>query len=292
MPSPVHLLAVAAGLGATVFVAAAQDAAVPRASSAVDLLRLMRDQGYDVPSELAPLADGSVSVPEKVDEDAFDPNDIWTNRFELSLSSTQGNSEQTNLRIAYVGSRKTQKGELSLDASYNYAEAESDVTTDQGTAGAEYEWLLGESRWSPFVNARLSYDNFQSWEYRAQSFGGVKYRLYKDDRQTLKLVGGAGVVKEFNSNRNEFIPEGLLGVDYSIAFTKRQSFEFEGRYYPSFLDLTEFRATAKFGYRFDLATIAEGLSLTAGLEFEHQSETEPGIENNDVLLFAGVGLDF
>jgi len=288
-----------AGLATTCAIvagAAGQDTgpgnSTPRADNAVDLLELMRNQGYDVPSELTSNADGSVSVPEKADADAFDPNDIWTNRFELSFSSTQGNSEQSNLRLGYTGTRETEDNKLSLDASYYYAESESDVTNDQATAGAQYEWYYEDSKWSPFVTGRWDYDSFQSWEYRIQLFTGLGYIVYKSDKQELIARAGVGVTREFNSSRNEWIPEALLGVDYSLQFTDRQSFEFEGRYFPSLLDFSEFRATAKLGYRFDLETIAEGLSLTAGVEFEHQSETDPGIENNDVLLYAGVGLDF
>jgi len=284
--------AAAAMLVAASGAALGQEAVAPRADSAVDLLRLMRSQGYDVPSELSSNADGSVSVPESVDEAAFDPEDIWTNRFELSFTSTQGNSEQSNLRVGYTGERVTPESELSLDASYYYAEAESDVTNDQATAGALHDWILGDSPWSPFVEGRFDYDSFQSWEYRISGFGGMGYDLYEDDKQEVKLRGGFGVTREFNSSRNEWIPEALLGVDYDLQFTDRQSLEFEGRYFPSLLDFSEFRATAKLGYRFDLEEVLEGLSLTAGVEFEHQSETDPGIENNDVLIYAGIGLDF
>ena len=288
--------AVAAVLTLPAANAAAQDAAVegvaPRAQSAAELLDLMRDQGYKVPDALNALADGSVSVPEKPNPNAFNPDDIWDNRFELSFSSTQGNAEQTSLRLGYDGSRETPDGDLSLDASYFYAEAESDTTNDQATIGAQYDWNLNDSKWSPFVEGRFDYDSFQSWEYRLQSFAGVGYDLYESDTQELTLRAGAGVVREFNSPRNEFIPEALLGVDYSLQLSDRQSLEFEGRYFPSLLDFSEFRATAKLGWRFDIDEVFEGFSLSAGVEFEHQSEVDDDVENNDVLLFAGIGIDF
>ncbi len=271
---------------------AGEGAAAPRANSASDLLRLMRDQGYDVPGELSAGADGTVAVPLKPDPNAYDPNNIWDHRIEFSLSLTQGNTENTALRLGYNATREVPTSELTIDARYFFAQGDSDITDNRATAGALHDWILEDSRWIPFASLRYNWDDFQSWTHRVQFGGGFGYRSYKSDTQELILRGGVNITKEFGSTRNEFIPELLLGFDYRVNFTENQSGEAIFRYYPSLLDLAEFRLTLNTGYRLNMADVLEGLAFSVGFELEHQSEVDRGIERNDVLIYAGLALDF
>jgi putative salt-induced outer membrane protein YdiY len=286
-------LALAAGSGAAVAQpVAGEDAAAPRANSASDLLRLMREQGYKVPGELSAGADGTVAVPARPDPNAHDPNDIWDHRIEFSLSLTQGNTENTALRFAYDATREVPTSELTIDASYFFAQGDSETTDNQATAGVTHDWILEDSKWIPFATFRYDWDDFQSWEHRVQLAGGAGYRFYKSDKQEFIGRIGVNLTKEFGSSRNEFIPEALLGFDYRVNFTENQSGEAIFRYYPSMLDFTEFRLTLNTGYRLSMDDVLEGLGFSAGFELEHQSEVDPGIEQNDILLYAGLTLDF
>jgi hypothetical protein len=268
------------------------DPTPPRATSASDLLNLMRQQGYEVDGDLQSRADGSVVVPAKADADAFDPENIWDNRFELSLTFTDGNTESTVFRTAVDSVREVPTSKLTLDASYLYAQASGTTANNEATAGANHDWLLEDSNWIPFATARWDWNQFQSWDHRLQAQGGAGYRSYKSDNQELILRGGAGLTREFGSSRNEIIPEGLLGFDYFVDIAENQSGELIFRYFPSLANFTEFRLTANAGYVLDLPEVLEGLSFSAGVEFEHQSEVDPGIERNEVLFYAGIGLDF
>lgn len=271
---------------------AGEGAAAPRANSASDLLRLMREQGYAVPGELTEGPEGTVAVPAKPDPNAYDPNNIWDHRIDFSLSLTQGNTENTALRIGYDATREVPTSELTLDARYFFAQGDSETTDNRATAGLLHDWILEDSRWIPFASFRYNWDDFQSWQHRVQFGGGFGYRAYESDTQELILRGGINITKEFGSTRNEFIPELLLGFDYRVNFTPNQSGEAIFRYYPSLLDPSEFRLTLNTGYRLLMADVLEGLSFSAGFELEHQSEVDAGIERNDVLIFAGLALDF
>lgn len=286
-------------------VAAGQDA--PAAMSAAELAEALRAAGYELPEGFSVNSDGSVSLPAPEVEAPEAPAmaaDVpsepvqlerapeWDNRIELALNLSEGNTEQTNFRAGYVGTRETERSKLSLDAAYFYGKDGDGTTENRATAGVNHDWLWPESKWIVFANGRADYDQFNSWRYRTSAFGGVGYKLIDTDKFKFTPRAGAGVTKEFGSTRNELIPEGLLGFDLLWEVSERQSFESTFRYYPSFLDFSEFRTVTTAGWRMDLDGVEDGLSLTAGLLHEYQSEVDPGQEESDLRIFAGLGLDF
>lgn len=284
--------------------AIAQD--VPSASSAAQLLEQLRAAGVEIPEGFVANEDGSVSLPSPPAESADAPdgaaavesgpvpeikNAEWDTKLNIGLNVAAGNTESVGFASTIVSRRTTESSELTLDAGYFYGSQDGDKNANQFTAGVQHDWLLKNSRWFFFADARYDWDEFKSYDYRLSTHGGVGYRLIDKEKLELTLRAGAGFAKEFGSGRNEIIPEALAGFDFAWDIAENQSLEVTHRFFPDLGDGGEFRAVTTAGWSLDINR-ADGLSFSINLLHEYESEVDPGVENSDLKLFAGLTYDF
>lgn len=306
----VLIMAVAAGA------AWAQDAVTAR--SAAELLAELRARGVALPDGLSIAEDGSVVLPlpaagemtpavpatpaqagtttgQLADGPApqpeSDPAVEWKNRAEVSFGLSDGNTESTDLRLAYVGVRETEVDKLRLDGSYYFQKDEDETRENEATAGFLYDHDIGTSRWLWFADGRWDWDEFESWDHRVGGHVGLGYKLIDRDDLRVVLRAGAGAVREFGGERDEWIPEALAGADVDWEISERHALEASFRYLPDLDEGGEFRTLTDVGWVMGL-DVEKGLSLTAGLAHEYQSQVDAGVEESDLKLYAGLGLDF
>jgi len=228
-------------------------------------------------------------VPEVVPPPA--DTDEWKFHLDLSGTGSFGNTDTQAFRIAVTGLRENAKERTALDAAYYYGATSGLRSTNKVTAGVLQDWFVTDSRWSYFASGRYDYDQFQSWEHRLGAHGGVGYQII--DKETFDMIvrGGAGATKEWKSEDNALSPEALLGTNVTWQIDERQSFVFSTTLYPNLGDLGEFRWITDAKWAMLLAD-KSNLNLSAGLRNEYQSQVDPGIEHNDLYIFAGLTLDF
>lgn len=301
--------------------AAGQDA--PVAASPAELLEQLRAAGVEIPEGFVANEDGSVTVPAPPagEADAFDQpveagagtegaeadgggdavvpgsevpevsKPEWDTKLNIGLNISQGNTEQVGFASTVVSSRKTEKTELFLDAGYFYASEDGDDTENQFTAGVLHDWLLPNSNWLVFADARYDYDDFASYLHRVSTHAGVGYELFDKEDFELTLRAGAGASREFGSDNDDITPEALLGFDLRWDIAENQGFEVSHRTFPSLSDGGEFRTftTAAWNLAIDKD---DGLSFTVSAIHEYLSEVDAGTENNDLKIFAGLAYDF
>lgn len=294
------------------------------ARSAAELLAELRARGVPLPEGLALGEDGSVRLPAAppasgvaadapgvpansaeadggaepiggagpgASDEPPAPQVQWKNRAELSFGLSNGNTESSDLRLGYVGSRTTDVDKLRLDSAYYFQKDEARTQENEATAGFLYDRDIGASRWLWFADGRWDWDEFESWDHRVGGHAGVGYKLLDRDDLLLVMRAGAGAVREFGGARDEWIPEALVGADLDWRISERQSLEASFRYLPDLAEGGEFRTITTAGWVMRL-DVEKGLSFTAGLAHEHQSRVDPGVEQDDLKLYAGVGLDF
>jgi putative salt-induced outer membrane protein YdiY len=164
-------------------------------------------------------------------------------------------------------------------------------TDNKFTAGVRHDWLNPGQRWFWFVDGRYDFDDFQSWTHRIAGHGGAGYHLLQDEKMTLDILGGAGFRKEFGSENDDIIPEGLLGLDYTWRMTSRQNFVASVRYLPSLTELEDYRTRSSLEWRYVLEQEL-ALTLSAGLLHEYQNVVDPGKDRNDLRVWIGMGLTY
>ncbi len=325
-------LGVAVGVGLALAPAAtAQDQPLgdppAQAATAAELLAALQAMGVALPEGIAVGEDGSVSLPsqpgqqgtgamvpvggaeaapvpptpqptpgptpdpEPEPEPKPEPKPEWKQRIEASFSLNEGNTESSDFRGMYRATRKREIDKLVFKAAYYRQTDNGETSEDRFMAEGNYDRDIPDTRWLWFVNGRYEWDKFESWDHRVGLSAGLGYRAIDRENMELILRAGGGFTREFGSDRDEFIPEGLFGYDFEWELNDRQGLESTFRYYPDLSELGEFRTVTTLGWKYAL-DVKKGLDLNAGLLHEYQSDVDPGIDESDLRLYAGVGFDF
>ena len=217
--------------------------------------------------------------------------DGWKHSAELGLNGAEGNSRSLSVRGGLTLDRETSLMETKIGASYNYATANGQKSTDHGELGARNDYRIAPP-WRIYVQGLLEYDTFQDWRWRLSAASGLGYEVIKDDNTLLLGRVGAGFSKQFQTTGSERIePELDLGLDFNHKFDDRQSFFVTLDYYPSLHRFTDYRATGKAGYEL-LVDPVHAISLKLGVEDRYQSVPGDGKKRNDLLYFAALVFDF
>lgn len=301
------MIACAAGVAALTAVAPLCADTETTTQTPEELIRALEAAGYDLSGIASVNEDGTVSVtvPDavavEIEEEkaaaeeaaklaAAEKAREWDFRATLAFGFSDGNTEQFNINSLFSATRETEETKLAFRAGYFFSQEDGNETSNKGFGTVVHDWYFDE-HWFAFADGRFDYDEFKSWRYRIASHGGVGYRLINEDDFKLTPRVGIGAAKEFLSDRNEIIPEGLAGLDLEWNITENQSLVASTYYYPYLDDLGEYRwiNTAGWNIRIDQA---DGLSVTIGFLHEYESDPDPGIDQNDFRLFGGLTFDF
>ncbi len=225
-------------------------------------------------------------------EDPSSWADGWSWKAFTGVNGASGNNENFSARASIDGERFTSKYETTLKLSYTYGTSDGTKNTSRGVASINNDWLT-DSKWRYFAQGKYEYDEFQQWDHRLSGAVGIGYELYKDEETTL-LIGrlGIGGYYEIGNNADEeFIPEGLIGLDLRHKWTENTTLTASTTYYPSFDDFGEFRWNSNAGIEVVMDK-ESGMTLNAGIEHRHDSLSGPGQRPNDIEYYMGLGWSF
>lgn len=267
----------------------------------------------DAPSEpwqppaAATEADRSDSLPEPVDSDGdllvdgilgeelpgwyrptywFGPSP-WDTGVELGINGSSGTSDSLSLQTGGYIKRESRFSKLDLDAQYNRTTSGGSETQNNGQFDVRNDWLLdARSPWTLFGSGNLFYDRFQAFNLQTNANMGVGYRFVHEP--SLDLIGrlGGGTSREFGGPDERWVPESLLGVEYSQRFFSTQKLSGKIEYYPDLEEMGEFRLVANLGWEIELVQ-PENLSLKVSANDRYDSTpngAEPHLVNYSVLL--------
>jgi hypothetical protein len=241
----------------------------------VDLFDLDEDANGSLDSdERQPADDNTVGTSETGDDPAE-----WKSRFLLGFSAESGNSEGVNINASVSTKRESEHHRTSGSATYFFGQDSGDTTSNKLIAKAIHDWLFQESPWSVFV------------EHRVASHVGAGYELIDDDDLQVLLRAGIGAAKEFNSPRNEFIPEGLLGAEVDWSIDETQTLTGYTTFFPDLDDTGEFRNTTGAEWSWKPGD-ESNMALNVGVYNEYQSKVPAGFEENDLRVYGGISFDF
>jgi putative salt-induced outer membrane protein YdiY len=270
-----------------VFFAHALAAALHGAGAASDLpapdeLRL------EIPGQPAATPPAEPTVPA---ESATGWSQGWTGTVELGLNGADGNTELLALRAGAAARRQTDRYDTKADATFSYATQSGDETANRFEANLRNDWLIPGSRWRFFADAKFESDEFTAWDQRLSGHAGVGYQFIKTEKTSLLGRVGVGASKEFGSEDDDVVPEGLLGADFEHKFTDTQSIVASANYYPQLDDLEEFRADLTAAYQI-VVDPSNSLTLKLGIEDRYDSTPGDGFKENDISYFALLSWSF
>ncbi|GIW73546.1 MAG: hypothetical protein KatS3mg103_0068 [Phycisphaerales bacterium] len=252
--------------------------------------------------ELPPIAgleaaagqDGQDPADAQAEAQAEEPTGFfegWTRSVELGLNGSAGNTENLSIRATFQTERESDHLRTLFRARYFYSEDDGSKSENRGRVRGENDWKFPGERYYLFAFGIYEYDEFQDWDTRLQLFGGLGYDFLKErallesgqDRASLKARVGAGVIREFGSDDDDWHPEGVIGLDFLWKITERNTFAAGTEVFPVLDPFGEFRAISYATYDIQLA---EKGDLRLRLGVEHEYDSDPGeAEEHDVKYF-------
>jgi putative salt-induced outer membrane protein YdiY len=214
----------------------------------------------------------------------------WDFDAQVGLNGSTGNTEKLNYRASVNGFRETDRLATSLSLQYSYQNSEGVKTQNRFVAEGKNDWKIEDSKWRVFGNLKYEYDEFQDWDQRYSGFLGLGYELVKNDKHELIGRFGLGGNQTVGGADEGFTPEGFLGLDYTWKIKAGQSFKAGTTVFPSFDDLSQFRANNYAEYQIVLSE-ESGMILTTGAE--HRFDSEPGTaKHNELDYYMTLGWQF
>lgn len=174
--------------------------------------------------------------------------DEWDNSFEVGIDGSEGNSTTLSLRTGANVRRKKDWSDLKI--AFNYVKASADYILTKHNAQFEihHDWLLGESRWSPYAKSIFVYDEFRPYSCELTLNAGIGYRFIKAENTTLTGRFGSGASRKFHGSDNEWDPEAMFGIDFEHKISDRQKFRATIEYYPEWEDFSLYRIRSDLGW--------------------------------------------
>jgi hypothetical protein len=215
----------------------------------------------------------------------------WKASFDISLDSSTGNTDEQAARLGSHVERSLIDRRMITDMSYYHKVSEGDVTDNKFTLGYVRDWLYPESLWFWFMMGRLDYDEFESWEKRANAQIGGGYHLFNNDDMMLDLRLGLGPRREWGSENNDVVAEAILGADFRWDITSKQRCVFSPYFFPVVGDVEDYRARISGEWRF-LFDKDMNLSFLIGTLYEYTSLVDPGKDHGDMRTYLGLRYAF
>lgn len=220
------------------------------------------------------------------------PPKFWSGSVDLGLNGAVGNSQHLNLRGGWNVRRKTDHNSLTSDFQYVYSEWERSLSTHQALYNMRDEFLLPNSRWSPFAAVQLEYDQLRAYRFRVGTYGGTAYRVVDSEWLSLRLRGGVGATRELGSEGwpDRWVSEFLLGYDFRWKWNDRSTFVSILDLYPRVEDPRRFRARVRVAYEYVFEP-SIGAVFRFGVQDRYDSDPGPALRN-DLTYFTSVGFKF
>jgi putative salt-induced outer membrane protein YdiY len=224
-------------------------------------------------------------------QDAAPPIDPWTHSLGAGLALTSGNSDTTNINIAFNSAwdPKTDRT-FKADALYILGETNGEKQVDRSAASARYERLF-DTRAFWFGEVQYLRDPFKEISYLISPLAGAGYHVIRTDTRKLTFDGAAGAVVEDNES---------FGTDTSGALKAGESFEWTlsptSKVTQKLTGLWKADDFEDALYHFEAgiaSTIAARLDLEVSYLYDYKNRPpSPGIEKGDSALFAALLVKF
>lgn len=218
-------------------------------------------------------------MPEWYEPGYWMPPDIWSGSFEIGINGSEGNADSFSMRVGGNLKKKTDWDQFEWKVTHAKTESRGIMTQNNAIMNAREEIFLGDTRWSVFQTTFLEYDEFKAFDLRLVLNAGVGYLYYKSDSTKLKGRFGAGTSREFDGPSDEWVPEGVFGIDFDHQFSKKQKITATVEYFPDWDDFSDYRLVTNVGWELLLDEVSN-LNLKIGV-IDRYDSTPHGLKPND-----------
>jgi RNase P/RNase MRP subunit p29 len=215
----------------------------------------------------------------------------WGYALDISLDTSSGNTNEQVSRLGTYVSRELPDRRTKVDLSYYRKFSGDELSDNKVTVGYGHDWLDQESVWFWFALGRYDYDQFESWQQRANMQVGPGYHLIRTDDLKLNSRLGLGTRKEWGSQNDDAKLEALFGTDFRWEMTDKASLTLAPYVYSVLGDLDDYRAriAGEWSYLFGPEM---SLNFLVGALYEYQSISDPDKTHGDLRVYLGLRFGF
>ncbi len=211
----------------------------------------------------------------------------WDSGVELGINGSSGTSNSLSMRTGAYIKRESRFSKIDLSTDYNLTMSGGKSTQDNAQFDVTNDWLIDEaSPWTLFAKNDVFYDKFAAFNIETNINLGIGYRIVHTPELELITRLGSGVSRQFGAPEDRWVPESLLGFEYSQKITQTQKFYGKLDYYPGWDQVGEFRMVADTGWEIELVQ-PSNLSLKISATDRYDSTPDgvnPHLVNYSVLL--------
>jgi hypothetical protein len=219
------------------------------------------------------------------------PPSPWKIIIDANANYVNAANEQLDFRVAASAVYEVKDvDKWSTSAEFFYKVVDSDNTDNNLLVTSTYDRkLVSNPRFLWFVKGQAQYAPLESFDERLSAWGGIGYEFLK--KKPIDLTGkiGAGYSYEFG-NINEGYPQlyAELAGDWEISETQALMASFWIT--PDFSDFTDALMLGRLEWTMKVPDFA-GLKLLGGLRWQYQTKVNPGDNDSDFRIYAGLRLE-
>jgi putative salt-induced outer membrane protein YdiY len=223
---------------------------------------------------------------------------LWAGTASIGWAGARGNAKTSSFTTGMNAARVTRTDKATVY--FNSIRASAFVNQNSGLTalavrgGWAYNRNLHPRVFANFFND-YEFDRFQNLDLRTVLGSGLGYKVYKTDRVTFDLLGGAAWTREaFDppAPRNSFVrnaADGYWGDDFSIKLNSNTSLVQSFRMFNNFRDSDFYRMNFDIG----LSTkISKWLTWNAQFSDRFLNVPVAGRKKNDLIYSTGFGFTF
>lgn len=204
-------------------------------------------------------------------------------------SRTTGNTDTAAVNASGKFQARSKRHRFTLEAKYNYAESEDEMTARNYLGGLKYDFFVTEKVYS-YAQALFERDDFQDINLRTTTGVGVGYQFLDSERVSLFSEAGVSYFNEdFEEAEDDHFTTGRwsVGFDYEVLMDRVKFFHFHEGYY-SLEESDSYYIRSEQGFRL---TIVRNFFANFQVDWRYNSQPAPGREKSDTAYIFGLGYE-
>jgi len=222
-------------------------------------------------------------------EEAFD----WGSNVEFSTAINSGNTDSSNTKIRADGTVKLSDHRHIGEVTVIREEQDGDTTKDQDLLRYNYNWFFRDP-W--FLSAQLSFeqDPIIELEERVITSAGVGRDIWDTPRRALSVQLGGGSQTEKITTMAGTVSTDSTVLTWSLRY-RQDLFDGDLELYHNHSITTNVSGRTNTSYKTTTGLryeITDLLFANLSVDFDYETDPVEAVENEDIALLAGVGLEF
>ncbi len=213
----------------------------------------------------------------------------YSGLFNLGGSFNSGNTDTRALNIATRFQVRTHKHRFTVDAKYNYGEANGETSARNSTGSLKYDFFTSEKIYS-YAQSLVEQDSLANLNLRNTEGLGFGYQFF--DARQLSLFAEAGISyfnEDVNVGEDKSDAAGRWGVglDWEVVPKRLKLFHRQEGYYSFSVGSVVLKTEQ--GFRIPLL---DSIAANFEVDYRFNSSPEAGKKNSDINLILGFTYEY